>query len=287
MTVLAEHPGRPPENLTRVSCAARSWGDDAGGSAAAAPRSRTCRYRTGRTTCSSRSTLRRLRQRPPPRARGLGAIGSIGSRSGPAWSPTWAPMSRWQPAMPSWAVHRPLRPLPALPGRPPVALRATRPACTWKAPSPVHLGAEGELLAARRVGLPDGGVDRAAGSGVARDHGRAPGPATVLVSGAGPIGALTIAALRAWRRRRRLRRARAAPPARREARATQVRTPDRRPARRRAWARRRRPVRRRPQCSGNNRAMEAALGQLERGGMLVVGNGMHRPSSTTGSSQRS
>jgi (R,R)-butanediol dehydrogenase/meso-butanediol dehydrogenase/diacetyl reductase len=171
-------------------------------------------------------------------------------------------------------------------GRPSLcAGRDTPGVHVWKGAFARYTSApEGELLA-----LPDGLASRTAAlteplavalHGITRSGAR-PGD-RVLVSGAGPIGALTIAALRALgvddvvcvepgEQRRLLAE---------EAGATQVRTPDELDQ----------PTIAEPgrvvddpfdvalECSGNNRAMEAALGQLERGGMLVlVGNGMHRP----------
>lgn len=104
----------------------------------------------------------------------------------------------------------------------------------------------------------------------------------VLVSGAGPIGALTIAALRALgvedvvcvepgEQRRLLAE---------EVGATEVRTPDELDIPSIAEPGRvvDRPVDVALECSGNNLAMEAALGQLDRGGMLVlVGSGVRPP----------
>jgi threonine dehydrogenase-like Zn-dependent dehydrogenase len=143
---------------------------------------------------------------------------------------------------------------------------------------------EGELLA-----LPAGVDSRTAAlteplavalHGITRS-GAKPGD-RVLVSGAGPIGALTIAALRALgfddvvcvepgEQRRLLAE---------EVGAAQVKAPDEldqptiaEPGRVVAD-----PFDIALECSGNNRGMEAALGQLERGGTLVlVGAGMSMP----------
>ena len=164
--------------------------------------------------------LRRVRQRPAHGARGLGRAREL---AGPRVDRPGRRRRRRRDTVAAGRrgrrrARRALRHLRHVPGRPPVALRRAR--------HPGHRPEQGAFATYKAAGadellpLPDGLDPRAAAlaeplavalHGI-HQGGVEPGH-RVLVLGAGPIGALSIAALRALGRRRRpLRRAGRAPP---------------------------------------------------------------------------